>query len=238
MTGDVGQTEGNPRFRLRAYAQADSVRLALIFEGADQLTRDEMISAWAERWPRHAAPDAARNLRRRVSTALNVIVAAGLVVRVGDGARVADRENLAMAASNADVVMDEDGVAVRPGLWTRRPTVPADLVHVQEALESQRAAAEAPPEDPAADLARAKRDASEVVVDPYALALARRAVEDLLVEFRDSGWSVAVGNGLVIAGRDGQQSSAIRLSTSEGLRIGISTYLAALNARTPPTQES
>jgi hypothetical protein len=67
-------------------------------------------------------------------------------------------------------------------------------------------------------------------VDARALEIARKAVEDVLIEFRDNRLSVlGRGNGFVIHEADGQESSVIRLKTVDGLRIGIKAYLAALN---------
>jgi len=64
-------------------------------------------------------------------------------------------------------------------------------------------------------------------IDEKALAVARRAVEDVLIDMRDRRISVLCGNGFVACEADGEPSSAIRLSTREGLRIGIRAYLAA-----------
>jgi hypothetical protein len=68
----------------------------------------------------------------------------------------------------------------------------------------------------------------EVEIDLGALEAARLAVEDALVEMRDSCMSVPNNNGFVIKERDGSLSSIIRLSTAMGLQIGIEAYLKAL----------
>lgn len=66
-------------------------------------------------------------------------------------------------------------------------------------------------------------------VDAAALEAARLAVEDVLIEFRDERISVLnARNGFVVREYDGTESSLIRLTTRDGLRIGISAYLAAL----------
>lgn len=61
------------------------------------------------------------------------------------------------------------------------------------------------------------------------LEVARKAVEDVLIEWRDRRMSeLGRGNGFVIRERDGSDSHIIRLSMAAGLRIGIKAYLAAL----------
>jgi hypothetical protein len=69
-------------------------------------------------------------------------------------------------------------------------------------------------------------------LDEQALEVARKAVEDVLVEFRDRRISVLnCGNGFVVREPDGQDSSVMRLPTRDGLRIGIKAYLSALEGR-------
>lgn len=58
------------------------------------------------------------------------------------------------------------------------------------------------------------------------LELGRKAVEDLLVEMRDSRMftmegGVYRGNGLVVRERDGGDSSIIRLGTADAIRLAI-----------------
>lgn len=66
-------------------------------------------------------------------------------------------------------------------------------------------------------------------VNEQALEAARLAVEDVLIEMRDSRISImGRGNGFVVLERDGEPSSIMRLGTPEGLRIGIKAYLEAL----------
>lgn len=85
-----------------------------------------------------------------------------------------------------------------------------------------------PPEIVASEkFARARK---AMQLDERALSVARRVVEDVLVEFRDHGISTDSGNGLVIRSADGTSSSIQRLSTEDGLQIGISAYFAALHA--------
>lgn len=54
----------------------------------------------------------------------------------------------------------------------------------------------------------------------------RRAVEDVLIEWRDLRLSTLnAGNGLVVREKDGSPSDIIRLGTAEGLQIGIQAML-------------
>jgi hypothetical protein len=67
----------------------------------------------------------------------------------------------------------------------------------------------------------------------YALIAAHKAVEEVLVQFRDQRISVLnARNGFVIREFDGGPSDIIRLRTRDGLRIGIEAYLAALKTVT------
>lgn len=69
-------------------------------------------------------------------------------------------------------------------------------------------------------------------IDQDALEVARKAVEDLLIDFRDRRVSIlAGGNGFVIREADGAASSVMRFSTSAGLEIGIKAYLEALEGQ-------
>lgn len=87
--------------------------------------------------------------------------------------------------------------------------------------------------DPAFEAAR-----RAVEVDIEALRVARRVVEDVLVDLRDSGTSAIPnpGNGFVIRSAGSPDgSSVIRLATGEGLEIGIKAYLAELAGRPADT---
>ena len=67
-------------------------------------------------------------------------------------------------------------------------------------------------------------------VDERGLRAAHMAVQETLVEFRDSRVSMMnAANGFVIREADGKDSSMVRLTTREGLRIGIAAYLHALD---------
>lgn len=65
-----------------------------------------------------------------------------------------------------------------------------------------------------------------------AVEAARLAVEDALVEFRDSGMFILpANNGFVIKNYDGSDSHIIRFGTRTGLEIGIKAYLEALGEK-------
>lgn len=68
---------------------------------------------------------------------------------------------------------------------------------------------------------------AEIEIDEEALTAAHIAVEDVLIEFRDSRIGVlGRANGFVVNERDGSPSSIMRLGTREGLRIAIKAYLS------------
>ncbi len=78
-----------------------------------------------------------------------------------------------------------------------------------------------------------------IELDQVAVAIARRLVEDVLVEMRDNRDSaLSARNGFVIREADGTDSSAIRLTTTDGLAIGIKAYLAALGHGALETSDS
>lgn len=62
-----------------------------------------------------------------------------------------------------------------------------------------------------------------------ALEVARKAIEDILVDFRDGRLSaINCGNGFVCREKDGKPSDIIRLSTKQGLSIAINEYLKVI----------
>jgi hypothetical protein len=67
-----------------------------------------------------------------------------------------------------------------------------------------------------------------VAVDPDALEVARQVIEDFLIEMRDCRTFILGGNGFTVREKDGSESSIMRLSTRDGLQMGIQAYLAAL----------
>ena len=67
-------------------------------------------------------------------------------------------------------------------------------------------------------------------INEDALEAARLSVETTLVEFRDNRIGMLnARNGFVIREADGTDSHVIRLTTRDGLRIGIIAYLKALD---------
>ena len=63
---------------------------------------------------------------------------------------------------------------------------------------------------------------SSVVNDAELIEVARKAIENVLVEWRDMRLStIEAGNGLCIRERDGKPSSQIRITTAEAFAIGL-----------------
>ena len=70
---------------------------------------------------------------------------------------------------------------------------------------------------------------AEIASNPRLLEIGRKAIEDELVEWRDSRLSTMRNNGLVIREKNGEESSIIRFGPENALRIGllaIASYLA------------
>lgn len=74
----------------------------------------------------------------------------------------------------------------------------------------------------------------EIQINPVALEAGRLAVEDALVDMRDSGMFMLGNNGFIIRNRDSSESCVLRMNTAMGLRIGIQAYLAALAEQATP----
>ncbi len=71
-----------------------------------------------------------------------------------------------------------------------------------------------------------------VAEDKKLLEIGRKAVEDALIDFRESRISQMLrGNGLVIREKDGTDSSMIRLGPEDGLRIGLKAIAAHLERK-------
>ena len=72
---------------------------------------------------------------------------------------------------------------------------------------------------------------SEIAEDSELLEIGRKAIEDVLIEYRDHRISVlGCGNGFVVREKDGGDSSIIRLATWEGLRIGVKAIAEKLES--------
>ncbi len=70
----------------------------------------------------------------------------------------------------------------------------------------------------------------EVAADEDLMEIGRKAIEDALIEFRDSRMFVLRNNGFVVKEPDGEQSSIIRFGPETGVRIAleaIAKHLAA-----------
>ena len=73
---------------------------------------------------------------------------------------------------------------------------------------------------------------SEVAHNSRLLEIGRKAVEDVLVDFRDSCIFFPLrNNGLVIRERDGRDSSVIRLGVEDAIRIGLEAIDKYLKCR-------
>lgn len=57
--------------------------------------------------------------------------------------------------------------------------------------------------------------------------IARKAVEDIMVEFRDSRIGQLRNNGMVIKESDGRDSHIIRLGVEDVIRIGLAAIVKA-----------
>lgn len=71
---------------------------------------------------------------------------------------------------------------------------------------------------------------TELAGNAELIEVARQAIENELIDRRELGLMVMRGNGFVVRHKDGGESPIIRLSTDDGLRIGlraIATYLSA-----------
>lgn len=66
---------------------------------------------------------------------------------------------------------------------------------------------------------------------PELLEIARKAIEDELIEMRDSRIGMIRNNGLVIKERDGTSSHIIRMGPEEAVLIGYRAIYEALQKR-------
>lgn len=128
--------------KLRGYADTDGVRLALIIRdsGSNTLAWDVLLSEWAARWPRHAVPNIRRGVEFHVRRGLSALRGSGLAELAADGRTVVALapDKVAIAASNADIVMDRHGLSVPPMHQTRPLAVPEDLVDAQNTMREHR----------------------------------------------------------------------------------------------------
>lgn len=135
---------GNRRFMLRAYEEANPVRLAWVLADLDDggpISRDAIIERWLEAWPRFIGRTGKGSVPARIGRAAMTHRAAGILGEARDGwFDIADRGKLTIAAGNLSLVTDEDGVALPPSRWSHRPAAPGELMLEQEALEATRTA--------------------------------------------------------------------------------------------------
>lgn len=158
----VSRPTPTPRFQLRAYTQADPVRLAsiLLALGDRPVSRAKVREVWAQWWPRHAEATGSNRISRRMSRALLILAAAGIVHYDDTTVYIDDPGLLFTASANIEVVCDSSGFALPPSSWPRRPMVPPALQSLEDSLHDnmlrdQGAGKQAPTPghpDPAADL--------------------------------------------------------------------------------------
>lgn len=130
---------GNRRYLLRAYETPDSARLAHLLIGmrAPTVTRDRVVDEWTTRRPADAAR---RSIRKRVNYGAHLLSVIQAIHREGHLITVVDRDRLAMVARNLEVLENQEGYALPPSQWLRRPEAPADLRDIQDELERTRTA--------------------------------------------------------------------------------------------------
>lgn len=74
---------------------------------------------------------------------------------------------------------------------------------------------------------------------PADFEVARKAVEDMLIDWRDSRLSEPLrGNGLVIHERDGTASTVIRFGMETAMRVGMKAIVEARSAAPPVPVEA
>lgn len=71
----------------------------------------------------------------------------------------------------------------------------------------------------------------DLVGNEELLEVAKRAVEDTLIDFRDSRLSVVSNNGLVIKEKDGRDSHIIRFGIDHAINIGLKAILEHLDKK-------
>ena len=73
---------------------------------------------------------------------------------------------------------------------------------------------------------------SKVIESEELLEVGRKAIEDVLIDFRDSRISHPNrGNGLVCCEKDGEPSSVIRLGPESGLKIALKAIVEHLKEK-------
>jgi hypothetical protein len=73
---------------------------------------------------------------------------------------------------------------------------------------------------------RAEKALLQKIIDsPICLETARKAVEDVLVDFRNNRISIQRNNGCVIREENGEASGVIRLSIEQVIQIGLKAII-------------
>lgn len=131
------------RFELGAYEMTDACRLASILielasESAPAVSRKAIAERWAERYPRHQSQKGSRNVRGRISNVMRRLKVAGMVTTSEGTVEVISFERLIISAQNLPLLEDENGVALDPAQWRKRPVAPPHLRAVQNSFELKR----------------------------------------------------------------------------------------------------
>jgi len=71
-----------------------------------------------------------------------------------------------------------------------------------------------------------------LAAEPIAIEHARAAIEDRLIEWRDSRLFIIGGNGLVVREADGKSSSVIRISTRDAITMTLQVLADFLEKET------
>ena len=69
---------------------------------------------------------------------------------------------------------------------------------------------------------------NKIAHDDRLLEIGRQAIEEVLVDLRDSRISVLRNNGLVVKEQDGKESHIIRLGPEDALKIGLKAMAKSL----------
>jgi len=136
----------NLRHELNAYCSPNACRLAEILRelcwaaSIDAVSRDHVIARWTMLYPRHVTQTSRRSIRNRITRGLTLLKVAGIAEGQGGQIILLSGERLVMSADNLQIVQDDQGIAIRPGLWAGQPKVPPHLQDISDELEESRQA--------------------------------------------------------------------------------------------------
>jgi hypothetical protein len=131
---------------LNAYSNPDACRLAEILRelcwaaNIDAIPRNHVVARWTVLHPRHVTQTSRRSIHSRVTRGLSLLKTAGIAEGQDGQIVLLNSDRLLLSAGNLSIVQDDQGIAIRPGLWTRRPSVPSHLQAISDKLEESRQA--------------------------------------------------------------------------------------------------